>query len=101
MLKLKPDPTFFAKVSIPVPGAKPASVKFQFRHKTKDEAEKWRQSVDGRDDVELILDIACGWDLAEAFDEENVGFLVQNYIGAGIAVVRTYLEELAGARLGN
>jgi hypothetical protein len=101
MLKLKPDPTFFAKVSIPVPGAKPASVKFQFRHKTKDQAEQWRQSVDGRDDVELILDIACGWDLAEPFDEENVGFLVQNYIGAGIAVVRTYLEELAGARLGN
>jgi hypothetical protein len=101
MLKLKPDPTFYAKVAIPVPGAKPAMVKFQFRHMTKDQAEKWRQSVDGRDDVELILDIACGWDLAEAFDEENVGFLVQNYIGAGIAVVRTYLEELAGARLGN
>jgi hypothetical protein len=101
MLKLKADPTFSAAVSIPVAGGKAEKVKFTFRHRTKDQLKAWQETVEGKDDAALILEMASGWDLAEPFDLENVTFLVQNYMGSGNAVVQTYMSELSGARLGN
>lgn len=101
MLKLQPNPTFFAKVMVPVPGGKAEPVKFEFRHKTRDQLASWLKSEEERDDTAALLEIAVGWDLADPFNAENVGFLVQNYIGSAKAVVETYLEELTKARLGN
>ena len=100
MLKLKPDPTFKAVVNIPVPGGDACPVVFEFKHKTRDELAAWLQAPIS-DDAEGILSIACGWELAEPFDAENVTILVQNYIGCGGVVARRYVEEITKARLGN
>lgn len=98
--KLKPDPTFKAAVSIPLPGGGSAPVTFEFRHRTADELAEWLKQDLG-DDTAAIRQTAIGWDLVEPFDEANVALLVQNYIGCGKPIVETYLRELTRARLGN
>ena len=100
-LKLQPNPTFTAKVGIPVAGASDVSVEFTFRHRTRDELKAFIEASGGREDEDTILEMASGWELADAFTRENVSLLVQNYIAAGRAVFDKYVAELAKAREGN
>lgn len=98
-LKLNPDPTFRAKVGIPVAGAeKPALVEFTFKHRPRSVLGPWAEQTKGAKDVDLVLDCATGWELTDEFNRENVERLCDNYPGAGLAVLRTYMTELAGLR---
>lgn len=98
---LNPAPTFKAKVAVPVPGSASADVEFIFKHRTRDELREFIDALSGRDDVDVVMSIASGWDLDDAFDTESIGKLTQNYIGSARVVIDTYLSELSGARLGN
>lgn len=100
-LVLTAAPTFKTNVMIPVPGKKPTPVEFIFKGRTKDEFKAFIESLSGREDVDVILDIATGWELDDAFDDESVEKMTQNYIGAARAIIETYLNELTSARLGN
>lgn len=98
-LSLIANPYFNAKVKIPVPGQDDAEVTFTFKHRTKDELEAFGK--DGGDDVQMILDMAIGWDLPEALNEETVRSLTQNYYGAPEAIATSYFTELMKARKKN
>ena len=100
-LKLQPDPTFKAKVAIPVAGSAPVEVEFTFRHRTKEELQKFIEDSGKRDDPDTIMELAAGWELSDQFTRENVDLLVQNYIASARAVFDKYLDELVKARLGN
>lgn len=96
-------PTFKAKVSIPIPGKAAEQVEFTFKGRTRDQFAEFIESIkDGEaKDVEVIMDIASGWELEDAFDAKNVELLTQNYLGAARAIIDKYLSELTQARLGN
>ena len=94
-------PTFKAKVLIPIPGKTAEPVEFTFKGRTRDEFKKFVDELKDREDVDVILDIASGWDLEDAFDADNIEELTQNYLGAARAVIEKYLHELTQARLGN
>lgn len=99
-LTLKPDPTFKAKVGIPVPGSdEPAEVEFVFKHRTRDELDKWMSETG--EDLQKVLEMASGWDLPDKFTDANVQKLLQNYFGAASAIVTGYLSELLKAKTGN
>lgn len=100
-LKLIANPTFKAKVGIPVAGGDPAEVMFEFKHRTRDELAAFLRALDEMTDVQMALAVATGWDLTDAFNEKNVALLMQNYIGSTRAVLDVYVTELAQARLGN
>lgn len=100
-LKLKADPTFKAKVAIPVAGAEPAEVEFTFKHRTREDLEAFIQASAARSDADTVMEMASGWELADAFTKENVELLAANYIAAPRAVFDKYVEELVKARLGN
>lgn len=98
---LTASPTFKAKVAIPVPGGESADVEFVFKGRTREAFKEFIESIKDRDDAEVIMDIASGWDLTDAFDKQNVELLTQNYLGAARAIIEKYLSELTQARLGN
>lgn len=99
-LTLNPNPTFKAKVGIPVAGAaEPAEVEFTFKHRTTEALELWMN--ESAEDLKKVLDMADGWDLPDEFTEENVKKLLQNYFGAATAIITTYLAELLKAKTGN
>jgi hypothetical protein len=108
MLSLAPSPTFDATVEIPQmgEGAKPLPVRFTFKHRTRDEFAallKSEESPDAaqRTDEQVVMDVACAWELVEEFSVENVALFCQHFHGAATSIVRTYLREFAKARLGN
>lgn len=99
-LTLNPNPTFKAKVGIPVPGSdEPAEVEFTFKHRTKDELDAWMK--ESAEDLQKVMEMASGWDLSDKFNEANVQKLLQNYFGAAAAIVTGYLSELMKAKKGN
>ncbi|TWI52984.1 tail assembly chaperone [Pseudomonas duriflava] len=98
LFKLDPNPTFDAVVSIPVPGSGKADVRFTFKHRSKSELAEFTNANKDLDDVSLIQEIASGWELDDEFNAENIGRLVENYIGSGSAIYIKYLEELYQAK---
>lgn len=102
--KLKPNPTFKAKVEIHIPGeASPGVIVFDFKHKNRDElSELFGEAGKDLTDEELIMRIAANWDVEDTpFSAEAITGFLQDHHSAGNAVVRTYLDELKGARRGN
>jgi len=88
-------------VLIPVPGKKPVPVEFNFKGRTQDEFKAFIEGIGDRDDVDVILDIATGWELADAFGKDSVELLLQNYLGSARVIIEKYIGELTAARLGN
>lgn len=100
-IKLDPNPTFDAPVLIPIAGGEPASVRFTFKHRTRDAVVAWLDEIKDKKDAAIVQDAASGWELDDAFTAENVERLCQNYGGAADAIFQTYLRELRGARVKN
>lgn len=98
---LTPSPTFKAVVAIPVPGGEPADVEFTFKHRTRDGFREFIDSLKGAENVDMLLDIASGWDLDEPFDKDSLAKLEQQYMGAAQAVINVYMAELTGNRTKN
>ncbi len=106
MLKITAAPTFKAKVSIPLPGddEKPADVVIEFRHMTKaalsaflDEQNKNGGGYDG-----IAKGVVIGWaGVDEAFSQDALHRLLENYSAAGREIASTYAHELSKAKLGN
>ena len=99
MLKLHPNPTFKAKVGIPVPGADPVEIEIECRHIQKDELEP---KIKNLTDDEFAREVVVGWaGVDEAYSPEAFGQMLNHYPGAGREIVLAYLRELTGARAGN
>lgn len=99
--KLDPNPTFKAKVQIPVPGSRPAEVEFEFKHFTRDEYASIFTGETAPTDKDLIVKVTKGWELDDEFNAENVERLLQNYQGAAAAIIKKFADELIPVRLGN
>lgn len=100
-LRLVPDPTFKAKVAIPVPGQRDALVEFTFKYRNADQLLEWVSNSRDALDADLVFECAIGWALDDEFTADNVRTLCNNYPGAGNAIVSVYLDESRGARAKN
>lgn len=100
-LKLKADPTFNRKVGLTTHAGAVVEVEFTFKHRTRDAAKKLEEEIKGKDDAEVIMLVACGWELEDEFNADNLRILADNYMASAIEVFREYVQALNGARLGN
>ena len=100
-LKLTPAPTFKAKVDIPVHGAESSPVEFTFAHRDRTAMKEFMGSREGKTDLESVMEMAKGWDLEEEFTAANVKELLENYMGAPMAIYTKYVEEIVKVKRGN
>jgi len=98
---LNPNPTFKAKVAIPVAGGKSADIEFTFKHRSKDALKDFIDEMKEKEDLELLQDLVTGWDIDDPFDAESLEKLVQNYPGSALAIYQAYMVEMSGARAKN
>jgi hypothetical protein len=98
---IKAEPTFVALVPFPRAGEASVDVKVTFKHRTKTALESFIEKREGRDDVDLFMDMVVGWDLDDEFSKENVETLLENRMGVAIAVYRAYIDELVKSRAKN
>ena len=104
MLKLNPNPTFTAPVSIHVPGESAVKVPFTFNYKTPDEYKDFvaNTAKGEKTEQEALSEIVAGWENCDApFSADNFAKLLKKYHRAGEAIFAAYVSELTGARLGN
>lgn len=99
-LKLNPDPTFQAKVGIPVPGGN-ADIVVTLKYRDRDELASWTTANETTGELEVMADVVLGWDLEDEFGADNLKRLCDKYPGASRAIVTAYVRELAGIRQGN
>ena len=100
-LALIANPTFKAKVGIPVAGGESVDVMMTFKHRTKTALDEFIKSRADKSDTDSFMDMVCGWDLEDEFNPANVELLLENHIGAALAVYRSYVEELLAAKVKN
>ena len=100
-LVLTASPTFKAKVNIPIAGAPAVPVEFTFKHRSKEAFAEWVKGISEKEDADLLMEVASGWELEDAFDKDNIALMCENYMGAARAVIEKYISEQTAAKLGN
>lgn len=100
-LSLIANPTFKSKVGIPVAGEESVDVLVTFKHRTKTALDEFIKSRADQSDVDSFMAMVSGWDLIDEFNKENVEILLENHIGAALAVYRSYVEELLASKIKN
>jgi hypothetical protein len=100
MFKLQPNPTFWAKVPLTVPGkSAPVMLDFEFHYLAEDER---KNLFENRTAQEVALEIVADWKgIDEPFSQEALGKLYKNYARAVIDVLETYNRELLESRRKN
>ena len=99
--KLVPNPTFSARVPIPVPGSRPEKVLFTFKYRDRDQFKELMNRLEQMPDMEMMKEVASGWELVEPFDDEHLEIFIEHHIAGPRSVLQTYLDENGQARLGN
>lgn len=119
--KIKQNPTFKAKVVIPVVGGDGVETEFEFKYLTRKELaamyDKWSDEAKklSFEDVTLaeltdqemklqvmqIKDIVCGWDIEDEFNDENIEGLVNISINIVKAITDVYQKAYVESKLGN
>jgi hypothetical protein len=98
-IKLNPDPTFSAPVTLPVPGKPSVEVEFTFKHRTRSELKAFIDVSGERQDADTIMAMCTGWELEEVFNKDNVDLLVENLcLSAPSRVFNVYLDQLIKGR---
>ena len=96
--KLQPDPTFKAKVAIPVPGeVKDPEVEFTFKFRDSDELQSWWEQSKEKELVLCFLEAVVGWELSDEFNEDNLRLLGNRYMGSLHRILETYWREFGKA----
>lgn len=119
--KIKQNPTFKAKVVIPIVGGDGVETEFEFKYLTRKELaamyDKWSDEAKKLtfEDVTLaeltdqemklqvmqIKDIVCGWDIEDEFNDENIEGLVNISINIVKAITDVYQKAYVESKLGN
>lgn len=108
MFQLEPNPTFTAPVAIPMPGGEAATIDITFRHMGREALQRFLGRVKDMPDAEAAEEIIADWSGVAGADgeplpitDENITALLDNYHGAALAILQTYIRELTGQRVKN
>lgn len=102
MFKLEPNPTFFAPVSIHVPGEGKGTFSVEFRHLDHDARTAYNDSLKSKTNLDALAEIMVGWREIDApFSRDNLKRLLDDYDGAVVALFKAYFDELSGASAKN
>lgn len=94
-LTLDPNPTFSAKVAVPLAGGGTGDVVMTFKHMDRDQLNAWATKNHASDE-QAVLEIATGWDLVDPFDADSLTKLFSKHMRAARAIIDAFLFELTG-----
>lgn len=105
--KINPAPTFWHPCQITVPGQEtPATVKIEFRHKTKEQLTAFFDRIKTTDhplsDADLLEEVIVGWEVEDTpYSAENLKALLNNYPASGMELAMQYTAALTESRRKN
>lgn len=100
MFKIQPNPTFWAKVAISIPGQdKPAQIEVEFRHLGREALKAYFDSLEGKTDSDALLEIVVNWrGVDTAFSRDAFGSLLDGYPTAAMSLFEAYRREVIEAK---
>jgi hypothetical protein len=102
MLKLAPEPTFVAAVTVPVPGGSDELINVTFRHQGKAALKVWIDAAASRDDLDSLSEVIVGWSGVEAeFSRDALAAVLDAYPRAAVSMLESYVGELGKAAAKN
>lgn len=109
MFQLTPNPTFLAKMEIPVPGGSTQILEIEFKYLPRLEFLKFHEKMQAfngseEDDdkyIALLFSIIKGWNVDADLNKKNFDKLLDYYPYAAIEIYLTYLKEINRAKAGN
>lgn len=104
--KLKPSPTFWAKVEIHRPGEGPSILDVEFAHRGFREASELASEISAgmprERQLEVLVSLVRSWRGADGgFSEAALRDAAEDFPGFTASMLTAYLEELRGARRKN
>lgn len=97
MFKLDPNPTFWATVSIRVPGGS-GQFEIQFKHLRFTERERYTKELEGKTNLDALAELIDDWrGIDAAYNRENLEQLLNEYPDAVRAITDCYWGEITGA----
>jgi hypothetical protein len=113
-LRKTANPVFTAPVEVPVPGQEAAEIVLRFKHKTRSQIDDFLvRSAKARsqaEDLDLLMEIVDGWEGAAVVDESGaalsfsrdaLAWVIDQYAGATLAILKGYRGALLEARRKN
>lgn len=102
VFRIKANPTFRAKVRLPIPGAEPAVIECLFKHKTRDELREFLGRASAHDSEAALGEILEGWSGVEReYTQEALAELLNAYPAAGNTIFDAYLFTLTAGLMGS
>lgn len=101
--KINPNPTFWAKANISVPGQKDSStIEVEFKHLNKDELKAYQDGLEEKEPVAALAEIITGWKgIDEDFTKDSLARLLKNYPASGRQLYEAFIGELYGSKAKN
>ena len=99
-LSLAPLPDFKLPVKFKLANDQDVEVIFTVKHKKTSELQELLSKED-LSTKDLIMAIACDWDLEEEYNEDNVNELSDLFPASTVALTTAYMQALAGQRVKN
>ncbi len=101
MFKLDPNPTFWATVSVRVPGGT-GQFEIQFKHLVQAARERYTKELEGKSNLDALAEIIADWRGVDAdYNRDNLERLLNEYPDAVRAITTCYWGEITGAATKN
>jgi hypothetical protein len=103
MLKLTPDPTFKAPVSITIPGElKTGSITFTFKYRSRSEMQELFKRAKSLSSVESFREVVIDWDWPGVeLTDENIEKFLNNYPASTTEIATAYQKLSLESRVKN
>lgn len=103
MLKINPNPTFWAKVGISIAGqAQPEQIEVEFRYLNKEAVKTYFEGIAEKSDAEALAEIIANWrGVDEAYSADALQRLLANYPPAAFDLFEAFRRELLEAKRKN
>ena len=102
MFKLTPNPTFWVKTKVRIPGGEESEFEVEYRHKGREALKQYLEAIKGREEISALAEIVAGWRGMDAeFSAASLKTLLDNYPGLAALMLGDYTIELMKARAGN
>lgn len=103
MFKLQPNPTFFAKVGIPIAGQEKLEIiDVEYKYLTRTALKSYFEGLKGKTDAQALGEIVIGWRIPDVeFSASALETLIDNYPAAAEAFFESFKAELMEAKRKN
>jgi hypothetical protein len=103
MFKLEPNPTFWAKVQLSIPGQEqPVEIEVEFKHLGREGLKGYYDALGKKTSAEGLAEIVMNWRGVDAeFSRESLEKLLANYPAAAGEFYDTFRRELLESKAKN